>query len=375
VGGTYRYLSKKHPDTGLLLRCCGAPAEWSGDEEKFEQELAAIRSAWKELGDPTLIMACPTCEKKFKTYMTEIPVISLYEIIEDWGLEMETQAGKSGTELAGFEGESGKTGAAYSVFDACAARHEARMKQAVRTLAESAGYHLEPLKEHEAHEQCCSFGGQPGAANPEYAAFVVEKRTAESENPYITYCINCRDVFLDAGKEALHILDILFGGAKTQKRLPTVSRRRENRILLKRKLLKEFWGEEPERGDKTPARNVNISEELARKLSKERILEEDVIDVIDFCERTGRRVFLPEKETYSGYREVGYMTYWVEYRPLQMPGTGCQSSGDSRSGCADTAETAVPGGETCYELVNAYAHRIKIELEAVWNGKKMEHDQ
>ena len=99
---------------------------------------------------------------------------------------------------------------------------------------------------HDAFEQCCSFGGQPGVANPEYAKFVVQKRISENENPYITYCINCRDVFADAGKEAVHILDLLFGDGKAPQKTATVSERRENRIRLKRDLLKKFWNAEPE---------------------------------------------------------------------------------------------------------------------------------
>ena len=87
VKQAYGYLIRKRPDTGLILRCCGAPAEWSGDEEKFNSETKEIRRQWESMGKPKLVLACPTCEKKFKTYMTDIPVMSLYEIIADWGLE------------------------------------------------------------------------------------------------------------------------------------------------------------------------------------------------------------------------------------------------------------------------------------------------
>ena len=329
VSSAYRYLLKNQPDTGLILRCCGAPAEWSGDEEKFEQELAAIRIAWEKLGKPLLILACPTCEKKFKTYLMEIPVTSLYEIIAEWGMDR----------IGANQGET-----VYSVFDACAARHEPGMKEAVRVLAGSAGYRLKPMLQHEAHEQCCGFGGQPGAANPDYAAYVAQKRITESGNPYITYCINCRDIFLDAGKKTVHILDILFGDAAAKKKLPTASRRRENRIWLRNDLLKEFWNTEPEETKNALKQSVMISEELSLKISGERILEEDLVEVLDFCERSGRRTWMPDTGTYSGYREIGSMTYWVEYKKSE------------------------PDGD--YELINAYAHRIKIELETVWNGRK-----
>jgi Fe-S oxidoreductase len=377
VKGAYAYLRSKRPDIGLLLRCCGAPAEWSGDEDKFNDEVETIRRLWAGLEKPTLILACPTCMKKFKTYMTDIPVVSLYEIMDRWGVETAPSEGSMQV---------------YSVFDACAARHEPGMKNAVRRLAEHAGCQLEPLERHDAFEQCCGYGGQPGAANPEYVEFVVKKRTAESSRPYITYCINCRDIFREAGKEAVHILDLLLpGDGRPPQKLATVSERRENRIRLKRELLKEYWGMEPTEAAKEakepeefsePKRKVRIPEELAKKLSKERILEEDVIEVLDFCERTGRRVFHSDTRTYSGYREIGHTTYWVEYR---VPGNSMEeNSGPENKGTGAIApepgkagyekQKAHSGGED-YELVNAYAHRMKIELEAVWNGRKVEPDR
>lgn len=352
VEKTYALLLERRPDTGLLLQCCGAPAEWSGDEEKHRDELTVIRKHWQELGKPVLIMACPTCEKKFKTYLEEIPVISLYEVLDSWcgAKEFAVTTPKETIESA----EQRK----YSVFDACASRHEPEMRASVRRLAERLGYSLEPLAENDANPRCCSFGGQPAVANPEYASFVAQKRISESENPYITYCINCRDVFLDAGKETVHILDLLFGG-ETQKKLPTISQRRENRIRLKEQLIKTYWQKNrlAESSEETGAEQtasdkssfvLQISSELAEKLNRERILEEDILAVVEFCQRTGRRVRNPEKESFSGYKEVGHMTYWVEYLEKE------------------------PG---CCELLNAYAHHMKIELEAVWNGRKIEAEQ
>lgn len=350
VEKTYAHLLDSRPDTGLLLRCCGAPAEWSGDEEKHQNAISAIRKLWQELGNPTLIMACPTCEKKFKTYLEEIPVISLYEILDLWGSAPSEDpavqpAEDSSSERGLTEVDSAKM-TTFSIFDACASRHEPEMRASVRRLAERLGYTLEPLAENDANPHCCSFGGQPAVANPEYASFVTQKRISELEQPYITYCINCRDVFLDAGKETVHLLDLIFG-RETPVKLPTVSQRRENRILLKERILEAYWGE-----DVAASRNsgvkLEISAELSDKLSRERILEEDIVAAVEFCQRTGRRVKNPDKGSYSGYKEVGYTTYWVEY---------CERD---------------EGG---LKLLNAYAHHMKIELEAVWNGRKIDVDQ
>ena len=338
VEKTYAYLLGKRKDVGLLLRCCGAPAEWSGDEERHQEKIAELRGLWESLGKPVLIMACPTCEKKFKTYMQDIPVISLYEILSAWSAE------------ADFRGDAQRGGTSYSVFDACAARQEEKMKDSVRALAEKAGCRLVPLQENDTYGRCCGYGGQPAIANPDYAAFVAQKRISEGEYPYITYCINCRDIFRNAGKEAVHILELMFGDGERFHKLPTVSERRENRVRLKKKLLKTFWSEEMEEVSKSDRSNIQviIPAEVADKLNRERILTEEVEAVIAFCERTGRKVWLQEKEAFSGYWEAGYMTCWVEYR-----------------------EGAESGS---FVLINAYTHRMKIELEAVWNGRKTDAD-
>ena len=89
-----------------------------------------------------------------------------------------------------------------------------------------------------------------------------------------------------------------------------------------------------------------MSKEIGEKLHKEKILEDDIIDVIDFCERTGRKILIPELDHFIGYCEIGHMTCWAEYSPEN-------------------------GG---YRIHNAYSHRMKIELEEVWHGRKQKVD-
>jgi hypothetical protein len=83
-----------------------------------------------------------------------------------------------------------------------------------------------------------------------------------------------------------------------------------------------------------PAIEVIISQELKEKLNSKYILEADIYTVIDTCEQSGNKLFNPNSETFTGYLQIGKMTYWVEYRARQ---------------------------EREFELVNAYCHRMKIE--------------
>lgn len=158
----YDSLRFQHPDTAIFLQCCGIPAESEGDTEYFRKNIEDIRSKWKSLGKPTMVMACMTCYKKFKEYLPEIPLTSLYELL----LNLKISGGCNSED--------------YSLFSSYNAKDEDKAYNAVKELAEDMGVKLHPFDENE-------------------------------EYPYITYCINCRDIIKTQGKDAVHILELIYG--------------------------------------------------------------------------------------------------------------------------------------------------------------------
>jgi len=329
VKAPYEWLLSKKPDAGLLLRCCGVPADWAGNEEMHGGAIAGLRSDWERLGRPALILACPSCKKHLKEYLPEIETVSLYEALDQWGGQWEPV----------LQGE------VFSVFDPCSARHDGPVEQAVRNLAKQAGAALSELPKGDKHG-CCGYGGNGAVANPEFADFVAKSRCELSENPYIAYCVNCRDIFKGEGKPVRHILDLLFDIEPAESGPPNLTQRRRNRINLKEQLLKEIWGETMENKPEPCKYNIKFGPEILKKMDELKLLEEDVWRVVEFGETSRRRTFDPEKGTYTCYRESGHITIWAEYR--------------------------INGEE--YEIVNAYTHRMKIKLEGVWNGRKTEID-
>jgi Fe-S oxidoreductase len=314
---SYRWLLGQWPDTALMLGCCGAPAEWAGDEAARAETIAKLKADWVALGKPTAIFACPTCRQMFKRHLPEIAGVFLYNLMAEQGISPPKAAG----------------GETVSVFDPCASRDEPELQQAVRALAQQAGYILQPLPLEGKLAQCCSWGGQVSITNPRYAGEVVKARTTESDLPYITYCINCRDIFGAAKKPAYHLLDILFGLHPSDRQPPTVTERRSHRIALRRHVVSEFWKDGLKMEERKSRINLQIAPQLKQKLSDEMILETDIEAVVEHCETSGRKVLDPESGYFTGHLQVGTMTYWAEYFPIA-------------GGC---------------ELVKAYGHRMRIE--------------
>jgi hypothetical protein len=217
-----------------------------------------------------------------------------------------------------------------SVFDPCAARYEDGLQETIRSIATGAGFRLEPLPMEGRLAECCSYGGQVSVAHPPYAEYTVKKVISRNTNPYITYCSNCRDTFARAGKETMHILDVVFG--LEQRPQPTVSERRENRLRLKAVLLKEYGNDNFNMEMKES--KLTMSSGLREKLDTSMILESDILTLIETCEQSGNKILDPENGSFIGHLQIGNMTFWAEYRVVD----------DGR-----------------YELINCYSHRMKIE--------------
>lgn len=130
-------------DTGVIFMCC--------------DDSAALRAAWESLGKPELICSCPECMETIKESFPEIPVVSLYRLLIDFGI----------------------SGGCNSV-DYCLWEDD----EDVKALAEDMGVKVQPKPESD---------------------------PASSEYPYITSNINVRNMLKQQGCNAAHILELIYG--------------------------------------------------------------------------------------------------------------------------------------------------------------------
>jgi Fe-S oxidoreductase len=313
VTRSYDFLLKNNPATALMLGCCGAPADWAGNAQAHEEVLTKIRTVWNNLGNPTIVFACAMCSQMFKRHLPEINGVFIYNLIAGSSVIPALRGNKS-----------------VSVFDPCAARYEDELQRSIRSITSGAGFKIEPLPMEGRLAECCSYGGQVSVAHPPCADYTVKKIITRNSNPYITYCSNCRDTFARAGKETMHILDVVFG--LEQKPQPTVSERRENRLLLRAMLLREYCNDDFKMEMKES--KLKVPSGLKEKLDRSMTLESDILTLIETCEQSGNKLLDPEKGSFTGHLQIGNMTFWAEYRIMD---------------------------DGCYELINCYSHRMRIE--------------
>jgi Fe-S oxidoreductase len=306
VRRVYDHLCRSFLDgMGLILGCCGAPAEWAGDEAGFKREMDAFRDKWIGLARPTVILACSTCYRMFKKSLAEIPILSLWEVLDDIGLPEEKRHDTS-TPLA--------------VHDPCTTRHEPAIQESVRKLLEQLHRPVEELRLSRTKTECCGFGGLMQNANPALAREVVARRASESALDYVTYCAVCRDNLAAADKRTVHLLDLIFPDPAAEdpasRRRPGWSERQENRARLKDALLRELWGEESEEMEDHRKIKLHVAPEVQELLEERRILIEDLQRVVHHAETTGRKLVHPKTGYFKAAFKPYKVTFWLEYAPL-----------------------------------------------------------
>ncbi|MDR1659657.1 MAG: FAD-dependent oxidoreductase [Desulfovibrio sp.] len=296
---TYAYLREKiSGGVALMLGCCGVQADWAGEKEMFLDTLESTRSQWKSLGEPKVLLGCPTCFMIFKRHLPEITIEFLFPFIERIGIP-ETATGAPLT---------------VAVHDSCTTRYEKGIQDSVRSILQQRGHAVEELKTSGELTECCGFGGLMQISNKDLAHKVVDRRTGESDNDYLVYCAMCRDNFTNQGKRAYHLLDLIFGdeAGNIAARPPVgYSQRHENRARLKAQALREIWNEDMR--NEQPLMPLAVSPETRARMEDDLVLDSDVRSVIEYAERTGNKLLNTATGHFFAYFKPAYVTYWVEY--------------------------------------------------------------
>jgi hypothetical protein len=324
VMDTYAHLRSCISDgIGLMLGCCTAPAYWAGREDLFQEGLDTFKGNWERLGKPEVVLACSTCLRTFRDHLKEVPVVSLWQVLEEKGLPIPEKSPTQNTVVA--------------IHDPCTTRHEPEIQEVVRRLAGRLGVTVAELPLSKDLTECCGFGGLMRNANPALAKEVIRRRSRQSEADYLAYCAMCRDNLAGAGKRALHLLDLVFPSSAdsdpADRERPGWSLRLDNREHLNLRMRTEIWGETmPNNSEAHRDIELVMTREVEVRLENRRILKQDVQKVLHHAAQTAKTFVNEETGHYLASFKPSRVTFWVEYSPE---------------------------GEGKYVIHNAYAHRME----------------
>ncbi len=302
ISETYKYLMKNiETGVGIMLGCCGAPADWAGRKDLMEKNIDNIKDKWNKGGKPTFILACSSCCSIFEKYMPEINFISLWEIMDKYGVPTNNKM---------------KEKLVLNVHDACTTRYNKKIHESIRNIAITLGHKIEELKFSKEKTKCCGYGGLVYFANKDQSKEFVKDRIEESNLDYLVYCSMCKDLFIEEGKKTFHILDLIYGDDLKKvalRKIPTLSHRHENRTLLKINLLKELWNDEVNDLKKNSELKIIIPNNVEKQMEDRLILLEDMEKVINNAEKNKERFFNAQNSHYLCKLRIDNVTYWVEY--------------------------------------------------------------
>ncbi len=194
---TYKYLNDNLGDTGIILKCCAAPSKISGDKQGFKSYYSQLQEEIEKMKVKEIITACQTCYKTIKENSPDIEVKSIWEVINDIGIPHDVKDRYKDLDIV------------FALHDPCPIRKENIIHESVRAVLSEMGIKIEEFNNCREKTSCC--GGKLSINNKELALNHMRKRAYEADSNYIlTYCESCVKSMKTAGKNSIHILDLVF---------------------------------------------------------------------------------------------------------------------------------------------------------------------
>ena len=195
-----------HENVGALLQCCGKVTRFIGETEKFEERNKKAIDILDDMGAEVIITVCPSCYKVFKETAKNQKVIAYWDLMKNLIGIPETARGIGiGSDVV------------FNIHDSCVTRDETSHHESVRWVLDELGYNWTEIERNGKNTRCCGVGGMVCSSNPELYERVYTRRANDfDQHNIVTYCGSCRGTMQAAGKDAVHILDLLFGPKYTK---------------------------------------------------------------------------------------------------------------------------------------------------------------
>ena len=194
----YKHLKDMLPGINIIQQCCGQPTKTVGDNKRFNTYYKKLENDIDYMNVDVIVTACENCNIILKENSPDIKAITLYEILDQYGIPKEKE------DAYGFI-ES------IALHDPCPTRYQSELHESVRNLLSLMGIDFKEFKHNRRKTECCGSGGMLELTNPELASKQMKSRANQTEcENIITYCQSCTESMTKGGKNGIHILDLLF---------------------------------------------------------------------------------------------------------------------------------------------------------------------
>ena len=188
-------------NVGALLQCCGKVTKFMGESDLFAERNKIALDKLDEMGCEVIITVCPSCFKTFQATAKNQRVISYWDLMHD---------------LIGIpdaaKGVGANSDVVFNIHDSCVTRDEPTHHASIRWILDQMGYQWEEVERNGINTRCCGVGGMVCSSRPElYEKLYTRRANDFNQDNILTYCGSCRGTMQAAGKDAVHILDLLFG--------------------------------------------------------------------------------------------------------------------------------------------------------------------
>ena len=177
-----------------------------GESELFEERNKKAIDILDDMGAEVIITVCPSCFKVFKETAKNQKVIAYWDLMKNLiGLPEGSKGIGEGSDIT------------FNIHDSCVTRDEPTHHESVRWVLDELGYNWEEIEKNGINTRCCGVGGMVCSSNPELYERVYTRRANDfNQDNIITYCGSCRGTMQTAGKDAVHMLDLIFGNTYTK---------------------------------------------------------------------------------------------------------------------------------------------------------------
>ena len=203
VENTLRHLRESlgAENVGAMLQCCGKVTYLIGENEKYEVRNKKANDILDEMGAEVIITVCPSCYADFSKTARGKKVISYWDLMRNLiGIPEASKGIGEGSDVV------------FNFHDSCVTRNVTSHHESVRWILDELGYKWSEVERNGKNTRCCGVGGMVCSSKPKLYKEVFERRIKDFDSEHIvTYCGSCRSTMEIAGKDSIHILDLIFG--------------------------------------------------------------------------------------------------------------------------------------------------------------------